>query len=51
MLQGKFVFDRRDELGLTGRSLEGGSVSLMSALKLLPEVREILDDYKVNVRV
>jgi hypothetical protein len=46
-IQGKSVFDRREEFGLTGRSLEGGSVSLLTPMILPRAVTMLLDDYRV----
>ena len=46
-IHGKNVFDRREEFGLTGRSLEGGSVSLLTPMILPKSVTMLLDDYRV----
>jgi len=45
--QTKIIFDRREEFGLTGRSLEGGSVSLLAPTILPQSVTRLLDDYRV----
>lgn len=45
--QTKIIFDRREEFGLTGRSLEGGSVSLLAPIDLPLSVTRLLDDYRV----
>lgn len=45
--QTKIIFDRREEFGLTGRSLEGGSVSLLTPIDLPLSVTRLLDDYRV----
>jgi hypothetical protein len=47
--QTKMFFDRREELGLTGRSLEGGSINLMTPLLLPKLVTIMLDPYTVYV--
>ena len=41
-----FVFKRRDDLGLSAISGEGGGIQKFSAMKLLPMVQEILKPYK-----
>jgi len=45
--QTKIIFDRREEFGLSGRSLEGGSVSLLAPTILPRSVTMLLDDYRV----
>jgi hypothetical protein len=45
LLQSAFLYQRRGELGLVGRSLEGGSVSIEAQLKLLPEVLDGLRSF------
>jgi len=44
--QTSFLFQRRDDIGLSGVSYEGGSLSRFSAIKLLPQVEMILTKYK-----
>jgi len=44
--QSCFLFKRKDDLGLSSVSAEGGSISKFSAMKLLPLVTDILDSYK-----
>ena len=46
--QAKLVFDRREAGGLGSQSLEGGSFSFSSGLKLDPSVLELLGDYRVR---
>ena len=46
ILQGAFMFKRRDDLGLSAVSFNGGSISKFSALDLLPLVRQTLDAYR-----
>jgi hypothetical protein len=46
LIQSAFIYQRRAEIGLTGRSLEGGSVSLMAPIKLLPEVEDGLRAFR-----
>jgi hypothetical protein len=45
--QAKIIFDRREELSVISRSLEGGSVSMLSALTLPQQVKIKIDPYKV----
>lgn len=45
--QAKLVFDRREAGGLGGQSLEGGSFSFSSGLKIDPSVKELLQHYIV----
>lgn len=45
--QAKILFDRRDQMGITGQSLEGGSVSLLTPLILPRSVTMMLDNYRV----
>lgn len=47
MMQVAFVFKRRADLGLVGISGEGGSISMQSPMKLLPEVEATLQTYKL----
>jgi len=44
--QASFLFKRKDDIGLSGVSAEGGSISKFSAMDLLPMVKKILDNYK-----
>lgn len=45
--QAKLAFDRREAGGLGGQSLEGGSFSFSSGLKIDPSVKELLQNYIV----
>jgi len=45
--QAKILFDRRDQMGITGQSLEGGSISLLTPLNLPKAVTITLDNYRV----
>jgi hypothetical protein len=47
VMQAKILFDRREELGLTGRSLEGGSISLLNILTLPTQVTMLLDRHRI----
>jgi hypothetical protein len=47
LMQATFVYQRRAEMGLTGRSLEGGSITFQSQLKLLPEVEDGLRAFRM----
>jgi len=47
IMQTVFIFQRRNDLGLTSLSGEGGSISVQFPMKLLPEVGEILQNYKI----
>jgi len=44
--QACFLFKRRDDIGLSGVSAEGGSISKFSPMDLLPMVKKILDSYR-----
>ena len=46
ILQASYIFKRRDDIGLTAVSYQGGSVSKFAAIKLLPEVEQTLDSYR-----
>lgn len=46
ILQSTFVFKRKDDIGLSGVSEQGGSMSKFADMELLPMVKEILDNYK-----
>lgn len=45
LLQAGFLYQRRGELGLNSRSLEGGSFTAESQITLLPEVQDVLENY------
>lgn len=45
--QAGFLFKRRDDLGLSAISFEGGSISKFSAIDLLPMVKKTLDRYRI----
>lgn len=45
--QAKILFDRRDQMGITGQSLEGGSISLLTPTNLPRAVTITLDNYRV----
>lgn len=45
MLQVAFWFQRREQLGLAGASMPGGSLSVFSPTNYLPQVRAILNSY------
>lgn len=45
--QCKIYFDQRDAYGVTGKSLEGGSITLLSILTLPAQVTMLLDRYKL----
>ena len=47
IVQAKLEFDRRESAGLAGQSLEGGSFSFSSGLKIDPAVRQKLQHYVV----
>jgi len=44
--QASFVFKRKDDIGLTAVSFDGGSISKFAAIKLLPQVETILKNYR-----
>lgn len=46
ILQASFLFKRRDDLGLSGVSAEGGSINKFSAVDLLPQVKKTLDFHR-----
>jgi hypothetical protein len=46
IMQATFIFKRRDDIGLTGVSFNGGDFTKFSAMDLLPLVKDILDNYK-----
>ena len=45
--QCKIYFDQRDAYGITGKSLEGGSITLLSILTLPKQVTMLLDCYRL----
>jgi hypothetical protein len=45
VLQVTFWWQRRNELGIASRALQGGSVSVATPAKILPEVEETLAEY------
>jgi len=47
IMQCAFWYQRRNELGLTQRTLSGGAISLSQPSKLLPEVEDVLYSYKL----
>ena len=44
--QSSFLFKRKDDLGLSGISSQGGSISKFSSINFLPMVKRILDKYR-----
>lgn len=46
ILQSAFLFKRKDDIGLSSVSYDGGSISKFSALDLLPLVKDILGNYR-----
>lgn len=46
ILQSSFVFKRRDDIGLSSVSHDGGSIQSFSSLDLLPQVKNILESYQ-----
>lgn len=44
--QASFLYKRKDDIGLTSVSYDGGSISKFAAIKPLPQVAQILDSYK-----
>jgi len=46
IMQATFIFKRRDDIGLSGVGFEGGSMSKFQAMKLLPDVEEVLKQYR-----
>lgn len=41
-----FIFKRRDDIGLSGVSFDGGGFQKFSAMKLLPDVADVLTAYR-----
>jgi len=46
ILQSTFIFKRRDDIGLSGVSSQGGSINKFSNMELLPMVESILKKYR-----
>lgn len=46
ILQASFIFKRKDDIGLTSVSFDGGSISKSAPMKLLPIVEQILKKYR-----
>jgi len=46
ILQASFIYKRRNDIGLSSVSAEGGSISKFSAMDLLPLVKETLNRYR-----
>jgi hypothetical protein len=44
--QVSFIFKRRDDIGLSSNSMQGGSINVFSSMDLLPLVKSILDKYR-----
>lgn len=44
--QCSMIFKRRDDIGLSGISFDGGSFSKFTAMDLLPMVKSVLTDYR-----
>jgi hypothetical protein len=44
--QVSFIFKRRDDIGLSSNSMQGGSINVFSSMDLLPLVKAILDKYR-----
>ena len=44
--QATYMFKRRDDLGLSAVSFQGGSIQKFSAMDLLPIVKRVLDNYR-----
>jgi hypothetical protein len=44
--QVSFIFKRRDDIGLSSNSFQGGSINVFSSMDLLPMVKQILDSYR-----
>jgi hypothetical protein len=48
LMQSKIIYDRREELGVTSRSLEGGSLAMLTRLMLPDAITSILNKYKLD---
>ncbi len=46
IMQASLVFKRRDDIGLSGVGFEGGSMNKFQAMKLLPDVEDVLKQYR-----
>jgi len=46
IMQASFIFKRRNDIGLTSVSAEGGSINSFSPMDLLPMVKDTLNNYK-----
>jgi len=46
IMQASFIFKRKDDIGLTANSFQGGSISSFSAMDFLPLVKDILQNYR-----
>lgn len=47
LAQAKILFDRREEYGVTGRSIDGSSITLLNVLTLPRQITMMLDPYRV----
>lgn len=45
--QATFLYKRKDDLGLSSVGFQGGSISKFSAIELLPQVKKVLDKYRI----
>ena len=46
IMQATMVYKRRDDIGLSAVGFEGGSMTKFQAMKLLPDVEEVLKQYR-----
>ena len=46
IMQATFIYKRRDDIGLSGVGFEGGSMSKFQAMNLLPDVEDVLKQYR-----
>ncbi len=44
--QASLTYKRRDDIGLSGVGFEGGSMTKFAAMKLLPDVERVLEQYR-----
>jgi hypothetical protein len=44
--QCSFIFKRRDDIGLSSNSFQGGSINVFASMELLPLVKQTLDCYR-----
>jgi hypothetical protein len=44
--QVSFIFKRRDDIGLSSNSFQGGSINVFASMDLLPMVKQILENYR-----